>query len=278
MSATMATDVEIVTFQPVLERTAALFRNLASTASGAGFRVRRSAAYQGGTPWLMLWGAGHPVRAEAMTRHVAAGGRAIAWDLAYWQRDTKMRVSVDAPHPSAWVMRRDWPASRLAADRVTVSDHWRPTGPIVVAGLGEKARVQYGAAVVDAWEASMVQACRRRWPERPIVYRKKRPTAAAPAWATSVSSGATPIESTLTNASLVMTWHSNVAVDAIRLGIPVICRDGAASAVCPSTLGEADPRPLDPELRQRFLANLAWFQWAPREAAQSWAFLRELLA
>jgi hypothetical protein len=56
-----------------------------------------------------------------------------------------------------------------------------------------------------------------------------------------------PIEHVLAGASLVVTWHSNVAVDAIRLGIPVICREGAAAAVCPSELGADDPRPLDPE-------------------------------
>ena len=43
------------------------------------------------------------------------------------------------------------------------------------------------------------------------------------------------IDQALTGCSLVVTWHSNVAVDAIRMGIPVVCRDGAAAAVCPSS-------------------------------------------
>lgn len=278
MSATLATDVEIVTFQPTTERTIALFRSLAATAASAGLQARRVPAYQGGSRWLVLWGPGHPARAETMARHVAAGGRAIAWDLAYWHRDSKMRVSIDAPHPAAWVMRQDRPPSRLLADRVTVADHWKPTGPIVLAGLGDKARVQYGAATVDAWEREMAAACQARWPGRSIIYRKKKATSAAPAWAASVSSGASPIEAGLNGASLVITWHSNVAVDAIRLGIPAICRDGAASAVCPSSIGETDPQPLAPEIRQRFLANLAWFQWSPHEAKACWTFLRELLA
>jgi len=278
MSAAFATDVELVTFKPTVDRALKFFRTMGATGAAAGIRVTKSEAYHGHGRWLMFWGPGDPARAAAMQQHVARGGRAIAWDLGYWQRDVAMRVSIDAAHPSAWVMRRDWPASRLRAARVTVADHWQPTGPIVVAGLGDKARVQYGAAAVDAWELTMAQACQARWPGRRIVYRKKRATAPAPAWAASVSSGATPIESVLTGASLVITWHSNVAVDAIRLGIPVICRDGAAAAVCPSTLGSDDPQPLAPDLRQRFLANLAWFQWTPHEAPQCWAFLRELLA
>ena len=73
-----------------------------------------------------------------------------------------------------------------------------------------------------------------------------------------------------------MTWHSNIAVDAIALGIPAVCVDGAAAAVCPAELPE-EVRPFDPALRDRFLANLAWFQWAPSEARECWAFLRGLL-
>lgn len=278
MSASFATDVELVTFQPTVDRAQRFFRTMGQAGAQAGVRVTRSDTYRGYGRWLMFWGPGDPVRAAAMQRHVATGGRAIAWDLGYWRRDVTMRVSIDAAHPAAWVMRRDWPASRLKADRVTVADTWTPSGPIVVAGLGEKARVQYGADAVDEWEHTMARACQTRWPGRRMVYRKKRPTASAPAWADAVSSGATPIEGILTGASLVITWHSNVAVDAIRLGIPVICRDGAAAAVCPSSLGAADPQPLAPDLRQRFLANLAWFQWAPHEAPACWAFLRELLA
>ena len=278
MSATRATDVELVLFEPMLERTHGLFRSLTLHAAQANVRIWRAPTYQGRCSWLVLWGPGHPDRAAVMAQHVAKGGHAVAWDLAYWHRDRKMRVSIDAAHPQAWVMRRDLPTARLVTDRVPVEDRWQPTGPVVVAGLGEKARVQYGASAVDAWEGAMAQACRARWPERPIVYRQKKPMAPVPSWASAQSSSARPIDDALRGVSLVVTWHSNVAVDAIRMGIPVICRDGAAAAVCPSTLGADDPQPLDPAVRNRFLANLAWFQWSPNEAPACWAFLRETLA
>ena len=278
MSAFRTTDVELVMFQPMLERTHSLFRSLVTHAATANVRVSRSPTYQGRCDWLLLWGPGHPDRAAVMARHVSQGGHVVAWDLAYWHRDRKMRVSIDAAHPQAWVMRRDRPPARFLADRVPVEDRWKASGPVVIAGLGDKARVQYGATAVDAWESAMAQACRTRWPGRPIIYRKKRPTAATPSWASSVSQAARPIEDALRGASLVVTWHSNVAVDAIRMGIPVICRDGAAAAVCHDTLGEADPQPLDVTVRDRFLANLAWFQWAPQEAPACWSFLRETLA
>jgi hypothetical protein len=61
------------------------------------------------------------------------------------------------------------------------------------------------------------------------------------------------------------------------MGIPVVCRDGAAAAVCPNLLTD-HPEPLSPDVRQRFLANLAWFQWRDDEAESLWRFLQELLA
>lgn len=260
--------VESLRLQPSSHRSDLALSALTQAAtSRPELSVRSSDRYQGGADWLLLWGPGNPTRFDIMARQIAAGGHVIALDLAYWDRDRKIRVSIDAPHPQAWVMRRDWPATRFTADRVPVADLWKPDGPVVIAGLGDKARVQYGADVVDRWEAAMARACAARWPSRKVLYRTKR-------------GNVQPIETVLRGASLVITWHSNVAVDAIRLGIPVICRDGAAAAVCPSTWpDDGMPQPLDLHTRMQFLHNLAWFQWDPKtEAQECWAFLRELLA
>jgi hypothetical protein len=81
----------------------------------------------------------------------------------------------------------------------------------------------------------------------------------------------------LAGSSLLVTWHSNVAVDAIRMGIPVVCREGAAAAVCPSELPETIA-PMADDVRDRFLANLAWFQWRPDEAPEFWRWVPEVLA
>ena len=272
----VATAVELVTFAPESGRAQQLFAALVEAGRAVGVEVVQTTQYRGDRPWLLLWGPGAPARAAVLRRHVAAGGHVIAWDLAYWDRDRKARVSIDAAHPQAWLMRHAWPAARLEADRVPVADRWSPTGPVVIAGLGDKARVQYGADVVDAWERAQIAACRDRWPGRPVLYRKKKTGSPVPGDVPMTRAGT--IDQALDGASLVITWHSNVAVDAIRLGIPVICHDGAAAAVCPSALGVVDPRPLPPETRDRFLANLAWFQWAPAEAAACWAFLQQVLA
>lgn len=225
-------------------------------------------------PWLVLWGPGGQNRLQPIRDHVAAGGRVIACDLAYWQREYKFRISIDAPHPQAWVMQRDWPAARVKADGISVADRWKANGPILIAGLGVKARAQYGNAV-DVWEREQVAICRQRWPDRMVMYRRKHPY--GPMLGGLYSASNAPIDQVLTGCSLLITWHSNVAVDAIRMGIPVVCKDGAAAAVCSSEI-PTHPVPLEPEVRQRFLQNLAWFQWSPWEAVQCWAWLQELLA
>lgn len=265
MIAVSAPTMELLRFDPQSTRSMHLFARLERHAPKVG-RATKSMTYAGESEWLLLWGAGHPARVEPMRQQSASGGHTLAFDLSYWSRNEKVRLSLDAPHPQRWVMKRDWPSTRLDADRVKVGNDWNPNGHAIIAGLGQKARVQYGADTVDQWEAAMMADCRARGLEP--IYRPKSAQLTP------------PIETALRGASLVMTWHSNVAVDAIRLGIPVICRDGAAAAVCPSSWpADGRPQPLDVSLRRRFLVNLAWFQWNPdKEVPAMLEWVRELLA
>lgn len=274
MIAVMLT-IELLSFASLSQRALTVYRAL-QAAVPPTVSLRLTTTYHGGSHALLLWGPGGPDRFAPMAAQLAAGGHVLALDLPYWQRDQKFRVSIDAPHPQRWVMRRDWPATRLAADRIAVENRWNPIGPIVVAGIGRKARIQYGEAV-EQWERQMMDMAARRWPNRTVCYRQKQSDAPAPVGARLVST-TRPIDEILDGASLLITWHSNVAVDAIRLGIPVICRDGAAAAICPSTFGVEEPAPLHRPLRDRFLRNLAWFQWAPAEASTCWSWIREALS
>lgn len=273
IAAPVRTVVELLRFEPQSHRTLALIRALGRGAAAAHITLAVTDRFHGGASWLVLWGPGAPDRIEPMRRQLAAGGHVVCFDLAYWQRDDKVRVSIDAPHPQAWVMRRAWPAQRFVADRVPVTNAWNPGGPVIVAGIGEKATVQYGADV-RSWETAMIGVARDRGLD--VRYRPKK-NGAVPVGLR--HAGAGPIETILKGASLVITWHSNVAIDAIRMGIPVICRDGAAAAVCDSTWTDEPPTPLPGPIRDRFLANLAWFQWNPAtEAVACWTFLKALLA
>lgn len=222
-------------------------------------------------PWLVLWGPGDPERQRLMRECVAKGGHAIALDLAYWNRDSYFRVSIDAPHPQAWVMRRDWPAWRLERTKPPIADYWDPRGPVIVAGIGAKAHVQYKDHSVLAWEQEQAA---RITDGRRVYYRRKHPSGPYVDGMHPAPQG--HIDTVLRGASLVITWHSNVAVDALRLGIPAVCRDGAAAAVCPSEVlpGQA---PLGDALRMRFLQNLAWFQWGPHETNEMFIWAGKML-
>lgn len=266
--------LELLTATMQSQRALQLAQAIRTQASAAGVRVIDSATYTGRGQVLLLWGPGAPDRVGPMLEQVARGGHVAAFDLAYWQRDRKVRVSFDHAHPQAWVMRRMEPRARFLADRVAVSDRWNPDGPVVIAGIGRKARVQYGDAV-DVWERAMIAEARARWDCR-VLYRRKQADAPTLAGVPQVDC-TSPIEQVLAGARLVVTWHSNVAVDAIRLGIPVVCRDGAAAAVAPATLPEC-PTPLATDVRDAFLSNLAWYQWTPGEAGQMLRWMQEVLA
>lgn len=263
--------VECLRFAPETARAAEALQALATGAVAAGLNVSTTAEYAGASDWLLLWGPGAPNRFGPMREQLRHGGHVLALDGAYWARDRKFRISIDAAHPQRWILRQRLPATRFEADGIVLEDAWDPDGPVIVAGLGEKARVQYGA-VVPTWEAQMIAAARAAG--RRVLYRAKK-GGPSPAGVDRTSDG--PIETVLRGASCVITWHSNVAVDALRLGLPVVCSDGAAASCCPSEWAR-NLRPLSLTWRLRFLQNLAWFNWAPSEADQCWAFLRELLA
>lgn len=268
----VAPAVELLRFPVEAHRATVTLASLTTAARRARVRLTTTRTYRGDSPWLMLWGPGGLDRVEPMRQQLAQGGHVIALDLAYWQRDRKFRVSIDAAHPQAWVMRRAWPSSRFHADGVRLERTWRPDGPVLIAGIGDKALAQYGDGV-RAWELEMIRAAHASG--RTVYYRPKRAGGYVPDGIPSAAAGS--IDDVVRGASRVITWHSNVAVDAIRLGVPVICRDGAAAAICPSVWTD-DQAPLPEELRAAFMANLAWYQWDTRESLACWAWLPEVLA
>lgn len=271
MTAIATKTVECLRFEPETPRAREALDALSHASKAVGVGLAKTTEYLGLSDWLLLWGPGAPNRFGPMRAQVARGGHVLALDGAYWQRERKFRISIDAAHPQQWVLKKHLPGSRFEADLGVHRAAWNPEGPVLVAGIGEKALVQYGS-VVTSWEQQMIAAARASG--RRVIYRPKK---SGPVPLGVERASAAPIDEALVGMSAVITWHSNVAVDAIRYGIPVVCRDGAAAAVCPSEWSNT-LRPLSMEWRQRFLQNLAWFQWAPSEAEQCWAFLLELLA
>lgn len=228
---------------------------------------------------LMLYGLGGRDRLPFADRHLRGGGRTACWDAGYWGRkgeDRYFRLAFDGFHCPQMIMRgadpgpERWASAGLAAIR----DKFTPSGPIVLVGNGYKAN----AVGAEGWSASMSREIRRTFPGRTIHYRPKREFREPSVVRDRVVDEGS-IESVISGASLVVCRHSNVAVDACRLGVPVVCQDGAAACIYPSKLSDADKQP-SLEKRMEFLRRLAWWQWSTSEAikGEPWPWIVRQLA
>lgn len=217
---------------------------------------------------MVIYGLGDPVRTKIAEQHARTGRPLLSFDLGYWDRDDdnrKYRVSLNGFHPRD-VMRGPRPSSkRFAASGLAIeSTRAKQTGPIMLIGNAPKS-IAIGA---QGWTAAKSKEIREAFPNRKILYRPKpeRPHEDGVV-RDAISKG--PIDDDLRRCSLVVCRHSNVAVDACRLGVPVVCDDGAAASIYPSELvNYQDQPPL--EKRTEFLHRLAYWQWSAPEAKNFW--------
>jgi hypothetical protein len=222
--------------------------------------------------WLVLYGLGGADRIA-----YAADPKVIAFDMGYWDRKgsrRKWRVSLGGFHCHPHVMRGPRPdASRWEESGLRIEQAGDQSGPIVLVGNGPKST----AIGAGGWTAAKSRELRAAYPSRRIVYRPK-PGKPMEAGVKFDRADMGPIDDLLRRASLVVCRHSNVAVDACRLGVPVVCDDGAAAAIYPRSLGEADRQP-DAATREEFLHRLAWWQWTTEEcrSGEFWRWMRCVL-
>lgn len=266
--------LEILTIgSPVQARGAPhLFQYMALGARSMGLQVSFSMKYTGRSRVIAMYGCGNPEKSEIVRRHVAAGGNAVCWDLAYFSRGSSaqrdyLRVSIDRLHPSVdQVEATPDSADRFAAHGIQLREDYDPAGPVIVIGLGLKSRT--GLALHD-WECTALQAARTMYPDRRIIYRPKprggKRGDDGVRW--DDVDGTTPIERLLCGASLVVCRHSNVALDACIAGIPVDCEDGVARWLYAQTKYPT------PQQRLSLLHRAAWWQWRVSEMGAAWKFL-----
>lgn len=225
---------------------------------------------------LVLYGMGGDDRLPHAKAHMAAGGTVVSWDAGYWERqletqERKYRVSINGFHPPKFVMRGEspGPARWLESGLQIHAKGGDPAGPIMLVGNAPKS-ISIGAA---GWTEKKSRELRATFPNRKVLYRPK-PNRAVEGGVLyhGVSTGA--IDEVLKRVSLVVCKHSNVAVDACRMGVPVVCDDGAAAAIYPRFLDEVNHQP-SAALRRDFLHRLAWWQWSPDEAERgdAWTWL-----
>jgi hypothetical protein len=219
---------------------------------------------------LILYGLGGDDRRQVAADHLASGKPFVAFDLAYWDRHAvprKFRMSINGNHPKG-VMQGPYPgAQRFESSALKTGNVADPSGPIMLVGIGPKSNA-VGAA---GWVKNKAKELAAAFPGRQIVYRPK-PNKPHEINHYPLSTG--PIDAALEGISLVVCRHSNVAVDACRLGVPVVCDDGAAAAIYPSQLSDKDNQP-DELTRLEFLHRLAWWQYSADEPELIWKWIKQ---
>lgn len=249
----------------------AILRRMNEAACVLGIPARFTSAYSGRCEWLMIYGAGDPVRASYRQRHLESGGHVICWDMGYFGRknperdQTGLRLSIDHLHPQAWLDRTPSDPARWQQHGSGLRNDGNPEGHIVLVGMGPKSHRFLGTY---GWEARTLDELRERFPGRRIVYRPKpgREYVAL----NCETDDKSPIDRVLEGAALVVCRHSNVAVDAVIAGVPSECQDGAAKWL--------EGRPFTESVRLDFLRRLSWWQWKPAEAQQAWGFIQRMIA
>lgn len=244
-----------------------------SFSNGARAHGHQTVPYRPGDPLLVLYGAGGPDRLPIVQAH---RGVWVGWDAGYWNRkapdpNRSYRMTINGFHPPQYVMRGPrLDDGRWRASGLTIEQRWNPAGPIILVGNAPKSR-SIGA---EGWTAEKLAQIRRDLPGRRVLYRPKPKRPLEDVRADGIANG--HIDDVLANASLVVCRHSNVAVDACRLGVPVVCDDGAAAAIYPNRLDGEQP---NPELREEFLHRLAWWQWtmAEMQGSQFWSWFERTI-
>lgn len=236
----------------------------------APMRVVVSTEYKGHCDILLTYGMGHPKRRPWWKMQLKAGRHVIGTDLGYWrhkdENTCRMRFTLDAEHPHRLI--RAEPPERFAAEQITLRNDFDPDGPVILVGLGDKSAGVMGYGRLG-WERRALKMLRETMPGRTVLFRPKRDQSLRLSGCQNVGG---VIEDAIRGASLVVCRHSNVAVDACIAGIPVKCEDGAAVALYRSGINPTL------EARRRFLESLAWWQWKPEEAKQTWTYLLKRLS
>ena len=228
--------------------------------------------------FLFMYGMGGADRYDVALDHIKKGQTLVTFDIGYWQRkrrNRKFRASIDGLHCPKYIMRGPYPGpERWIASGMRISKDRECNGPILLVGNGPKSE-RVGA---EGWTVKKALEIRARFPDRKILY-KPKPQRAIQTGVSYDDITLEDIDRVLPRVSLVVCRHSNVAVDACRMGVPVVCEDGAGAAIYPSALDDYKSQPTM-ATREEFLHRLAWWQWTADELSggEFWPWLDGVLS
>lgn len=224
-----------------------------------------------------------------METHVAAGKHSIICDKGYCggprgPRSKYVRVSIDDLQPHMYFQTPHRSDARIKELGVQLQPTKKNGNNIFIAGGSLKYANWHrfngkdGMDPLTRWAHDLIRNISGRTP-RPIVYSPK------PSWKEAVpipdSRFAHPanLEKELANAYAVVTYGSNVGIDALTAGVPNFCLgDGIVRSLCITTIRKINEPyyPTDEE-RWQMLADISWCQWNLEELknGQGWETMKE---
>lgn len=223
------------------------------------------------------------------TAYKAAGAHYAYWDLGYWNRhpdggkrggarEGHHRLAVDS-WDTADTMGCGYPGDRLQATPVQLqpilpASRLAIRNTILVAGMSEKGAKTHGYAYRQ-WEGQIMSDIHALIVSSGLrVEFRDKPPRKSP-------KPVEPIAAVLQRCCLVVSHHSNVAVDALIAGVPSWCRKGVGTLWSAASLEEAVRRsvPVSSQARQQYLQDIAYAQWTPAEmrSGEAWDHIKRLI-
>lgn len=221
-------------------------------------------------------------RPEVFHAYRRCGRHYVHIDLGWWNRKPigdvlggHHKVAVNGRDPSAYFA-RNFTSDRVEKINIPIKP-WRPYDPrkpFLIGGMSEKSCRTFGLEP-EAWERAIIRLLMKEDGAK-VTYRPK------PSWAgafpiAGAGYSVEPIDVALAKARMVITHHSNLAIDALIAGIPVHVAYPTVAAAF-STPIEEIATPWMPPGREQLLADIAWQQWTPDEMTRGecWKHLKEM--
>lgn len=205
----------------------------------------------------------------------AAGLHYAYFDMGYWDRrqagDKKNgfhRLSVNS-WDTADNMLRAMPADRFTSSGIRLKPWGSKGSVIILAGMSNKAAGSHGFKP-GQWERETEIAVRERT-DRPIIVRAKP---------TGDQSKIEPITDVLARAHMLITHHSNAAMDAMIAGVPFHARKGVGRILAPDDIFLIERYPdIGDNERLQLMQDIAYAQWRPSEmrTGQAWDHIKWIL-
>lgn len=246
------------------------FASLDALAEGIPGAVKRKATEWEPCDVAVIFGSYKPAdpkthpKGEVIRKTLEHGGRVLVCERGYVRRDRYVSLGWDAINGRADFCNDDVPDDRWLALGIKLKQWKRRSGPVLVCGqVPWDASVQHHDHI--AWcRETMAELTRRGYD---AVFRP-HPVALKRGGAFEVDGRVSEnrfIKHDLAEASAVVTFNSNSAVDSVISGIPAIAMDigSMAWSVAGHSLGDLDNLPM-PD-RKQWVNSIAYAQWTVDE-------------